>query len=252
MRHPLPWWHPQRFAERRAQLEARARIATALRAYFAREGFVEVETPALQVSPGLEPHLFAFETKLRAPGEPGEGVSLTPGGTPLGGVPLRLTALDGTGRPFGLPRTRRAEADGSFRFTGLAAGDYRLMRLFASDETPFSELQQRVRLAPEGTTRVTLRAAGRAVVEGRLVITKGRLPPRLLVRAVRPPGSEGNDADLAHGALVLDGLFRFEGLAPGRWDFHATIFGDDRQRNATLSLDLAEGEQRSVELVFGE
>ncbi len=72
LENPLPWWHPLRFAERRGQLEARARIATALRADFAREGFVEVETPALQVSPGLEPHLFAFETRLRAPGAPGE------------------------------------------------------------------------------------------------------------------------------------------------------------------------------------
>ena len=62
-----PWWHPERFAARRAALEARARIATALRAWFAAEGFVEVDTPALQVSPGLEPHLFAFETRLRDP-----------------------------------------------------------------------------------------------------------------------------------------------------------------------------------------
>jgi lysyl-tRNA synthetase class 2 len=69
---PLPWWHPRRFAERRVNLEARARIATALRAYFAGQDFVEVETPALQASPGLEPHLFAFETRLRAPDARGE------------------------------------------------------------------------------------------------------------------------------------------------------------------------------------
>jgi lysyl-tRNA synthetase class 2 len=61
------WWQPERFARRRATLEARARIATALRAFFASEDFLEVETPALQVSPGLEPHLFAFETRLRDP-----------------------------------------------------------------------------------------------------------------------------------------------------------------------------------------
>ena len=72
MENPLPWWHPRRFAERRAILAARARIASAVRAHFAREDFVEVETPALQVSPGLEPHLFAFETRLRAPDGSGE------------------------------------------------------------------------------------------------------------------------------------------------------------------------------------
>ncbi|HTO53626.1 MAG TPA: EF-P lysine aminoacylase EpmA [Myxococcota bacterium] len=63
----LPWWHPERFADRRRRLEARVRIARALRAYFASEDFLEVETPALQVSPGLEPHLHAFETSLRDP-----------------------------------------------------------------------------------------------------------------------------------------------------------------------------------------
>jgi lysyl-tRNA synthetase class 2 len=63
----LPWWHPERFAARRAFLEARARIAAAVRAWLASEGFVEVETPALQVSPGLEPHLHAFATALEAP-----------------------------------------------------------------------------------------------------------------------------------------------------------------------------------------
>lgn len=39
----------------------------ALRAWFGRHGFVEVDTPALQVSPGLEPHLRAFETDLDEP-----------------------------------------------------------------------------------------------------------------------------------------------------------------------------------------
>jgi lysyl-tRNA synthetase class 2 len=66
----LPWWHPERFAARRANLEARARIATALRAWFADQGFVEVETPALQVSPGLDPHLHAFATELVGPPGP--------------------------------------------------------------------------------------------------------------------------------------------------------------------------------------
>jgi lysyl-tRNA synthetase class 2 len=63
-----PWWRPDRHEARRANLAARARIMRALRDWFHAEGFVEVETPALQVSPGLEPHLVAFATELRAPG----------------------------------------------------------------------------------------------------------------------------------------------------------------------------------------
>ncbi|MDB5406725.1 MAG: lysine aminoacylase GenX [Rhodospirillales bacterium] len=61
------WWHPERFAARRATLEARGRILAAIRGFFAAQGFLEVETPALQVSPGLEPHLMAFSTELRSP-----------------------------------------------------------------------------------------------------------------------------------------------------------------------------------------
>ena len=63
-----PWWHPNALARRRANLAARARVLAAIRGFFAARDFVEVETPALQVSPGLEPHLHAFAVTLRDPG----------------------------------------------------------------------------------------------------------------------------------------------------------------------------------------
>ena len=66
-----PWWRPDRLARRRAHLEKRGRVIEATRAFFRDQGFVEVETPALQVSPGMEPHLVAFRTELQAPGESG-------------------------------------------------------------------------------------------------------------------------------------------------------------------------------------
>jgi len=62
-----PWWRPDSLARRLPALRARNRIAGALREYFAAEDFVEVETPALQVSPGMEPHLTAFATELLEP-----------------------------------------------------------------------------------------------------------------------------------------------------------------------------------------
>jgi lysyl-tRNA synthetase class 2 len=61
------WWRPDRLAARRKNLFARGRILTAVREFFAAEGFIEVQTPALQVSPGLEPHLKAFATELHDP-----------------------------------------------------------------------------------------------------------------------------------------------------------------------------------------
>jgi elongation factor P--(R)-beta-lysine ligase len=63
------WWQPERFAARRPYLAARGRVAVAVRRFFAERDFAEVETPALQVSPGLEPHLMAFATELDEPGE---------------------------------------------------------------------------------------------------------------------------------------------------------------------------------------
>jgi elongation factor P--(R)-beta-lysine ligase len=63
------WWRPERFARKRAHLALRGRVLAAIRRFFAERGFVEVETPALQASPGLEPHLRAFATELSEPGE---------------------------------------------------------------------------------------------------------------------------------------------------------------------------------------
>jgi len=62
-----PWWHPDQLTRRRANLAARGRILTAIRQFFSARGFVEVETPSLQVSPGLEPHLHAMAVTVRDP-----------------------------------------------------------------------------------------------------------------------------------------------------------------------------------------
>ncbi len=62
-----PFWARQAHADRRGVLIARARIVAALRNWFAARDFVEVETSALQVSPGNETHLHAFSTDLVSP-----------------------------------------------------------------------------------------------------------------------------------------------------------------------------------------
>jgi lysyl-tRNA synthetase class 2 len=64
---PSPWWDRDVYSDRRPFLLARGRILTALREWFRRRGFLEVETPALQVSPGNETHLHAFATELTGP-----------------------------------------------------------------------------------------------------------------------------------------------------------------------------------------
>jgi elongation factor P--(R)-beta-lysine ligase len=62
-----PFWAPHVHADRRSALLARGRIVAALRSWFAAQGFLEVETGALAVSPGNETHLHAFATSLTAP-----------------------------------------------------------------------------------------------------------------------------------------------------------------------------------------
>src|SRR5690242_2718736 len=61
-----PWWQPLRHADRRPFLQARNRILAALRRWFDAQGFVEVDTAVLQVSPGNEAHLHGFSTELLA------------------------------------------------------------------------------------------------------------------------------------------------------------------------------------------
>lgn len=61
------WWHPEVFATRRAALAQRQAMLAAVRAFFAARDFAEVETPCLQVSPGLEPYLRTFATTLEGP-----------------------------------------------------------------------------------------------------------------------------------------------------------------------------------------
>jgi elongation factor P--(R)-beta-lysine ligase len=66
------WFHPSRHEDRRPFLLARNTIIAAMRSWFADQNFLEVDTPALQVSPGNEAHLHAFKTTLI--GNDGAGV----------------------------------------------------------------------------------------------------------------------------------------------------------------------------------
>ena len=62
-----PFWSPGRHPDRRPFLQARVAITGALRGFFAEQGFIEVETSILQVSPGNETHLHAPRTEIMRP-----------------------------------------------------------------------------------------------------------------------------------------------------------------------------------------
>ena len=61
------WYRPDQFASKRHHLEKRARLIKAVREYFDKQDFLEVETHALQTSPGMEAHIHAFHTELMDP-----------------------------------------------------------------------------------------------------------------------------------------------------------------------------------------
>ena len=61
---PSPWWTPARHADVKPFLAARGAVTRAVRGWFDEQGFVEVETGILQVSPGNETHLHAPRTEL--------------------------------------------------------------------------------------------------------------------------------------------------------------------------------------------
>jgi lysyl-tRNA synthetase class 2 len=60
------WWSAGRNADVKPFLQARNAITRAVRAWFDEQGFTEVETAILQVSPGNETHLHAPRTELTA------------------------------------------------------------------------------------------------------------------------------------------------------------------------------------------
>lgn len=63
--HATPWWDPGRHADRKPFLASRGAITNAVRGWFEAQGFVEVETSILQLSPGNETHLHAPLTQTR-------------------------------------------------------------------------------------------------------------------------------------------------------------------------------------------
>lgn len=63
----MPWWNKQRFVDKRPFLRARNIIKKALRNWFETQGFAEVETSQLQISPGNETHLLGLKTNWTSP-----------------------------------------------------------------------------------------------------------------------------------------------------------------------------------------
>lgn len=67
-----PWWDRSVYARRKPNLKIRAQAIGAIRKYFTDRGFTEVETPAIQVSPGIDGHIQPFDVSLEGPFDDGK------------------------------------------------------------------------------------------------------------------------------------------------------------------------------------
>lgn len=61
------WWYPDTFLRKVPYLQQRAQVMQRVRDFFTARGYLEVETPALQTAPCMEPHIQAFKTELVSP-----------------------------------------------------------------------------------------------------------------------------------------------------------------------------------------
>ena len=61
------WWTPEIYMKNTDKRIARMCIIKEIRRFFDSESFMEVDTPAVQICPGMEVHLKAFETHLDSP-----------------------------------------------------------------------------------------------------------------------------------------------------------------------------------------
>jgi elongation factor P--(R)-beta-lysine ligase len=67
MTESTSWWSSENLERRRPFLAGRRAAVKGLRAFFQAEGFAEVDTPALQISPGMERHIRPLATQLTEP-----------------------------------------------------------------------------------------------------------------------------------------------------------------------------------------
>ncbi len=61
------WWVQEKYSQKIPFLKDRVKVIKTIRGFFDKQDFLEVETPILQLSPGMEPHIFAFKTEYISP-----------------------------------------------------------------------------------------------------------------------------------------------------------------------------------------
>ncbi len=166
MSAPTPWWSKESHADRRPFLMARGRIRDAARAWFGGKGFTEVESGALQVSPGNEAHLHAFATSRL--NEAGEGRPVYLHTSPEFSAKKLLAA--GETRIFDYARVYRNREAGP-----LHAPEFTMLEWYRAGEPYEAVMGDCVELC-----RLATREAGQALLRWREGVCDPEAPPERL------------------------------------------------------------------------
>ena len=205
-----PWWTPGRLKDRRPFLRSRALVVRAIRAWFEGHDFVEVETPALQLSPGNEAHLHAFATE--AVGYNGERQPLYLRTSPEFAAKKLLAA--GEPRLFELARVWRNRERGPLHHPEFTMLEW--YRTGVPYETLMADCASLLVLAAE--------AAGAVALAFRGVTVDPQLPPERLTLA--EAFDRHAQIDLLR-TVAIDGSTDREALAAAAADRGIRIAADD-------------------------
>jgi RNA polymerase sigma-70 factor (ECF subfamily) len=160
-------------------------------------------------------------------------------GRPVAGAKLELAPMcDSNGRLEIAGFARRlswvlesttSDADGSFRFTGRAAGRFAILcdaQGFATSEVSPLDLEP-----AHGIDDVRIEMMRGGAIEGRVLVPDGVDPSGTLIELSRADGR-------AHETRIgPDGGFRFEHLTAGNWDMRQTPAGVKRQSASLYSIE---------------
>jgi lysyl-tRNA synthetase class 2 len=150
-----PWWTRDAHLRRRPFLLQRNRIVAAIRRWFATRSFVEVDTAALQVSPGNEAHLHAFSTEAVTTG--GDRQQLHLHTSPE--FAMKKLLVSGEERIFSLGHVFRNRERGA-----LHHPEFTMLEWYRRDESydlVMQDTAELVRLAAETTGRAVASFRGR-------------------------------------------------------------------------------------------
>jgi len=181
-----------------------------------------------------------------APGAVVHGRLLDASGAAIAGEEVRLNIEYVHGRHY-RDWEVTTDAEGRYRFTGLAPGNYELARALRHERGAIYDLSHDVEVEAGREHEADLAPRGKARLVGRIRATQ----PLTTVAYVwaQPVGDPPGTQRLTRAALLLDGTFTIDGLEHGRWDLRVVERSEAGSgRVGTGRVDIAAGQTGEVQI----